>query len=154
MRWVLLILVLGVLACGDGDPPHEPLISGDVTGNFEGTIFAVAEGVADEVDGSAVILLGTDAIHCDSAELLRPPKGYFAAISPPSFEVGGYGGVRVVVYANDGSLNGAGDDGGTIEITASDASSVAGSVEYSYLDSDANRYALNGTFEVVRCAPQ
>jgi hypothetical protein len=148
----IAILGTALVGCG-GDEQHEPLISGSVTGEFEGASFTIAEGVATTASDARVIALGTDAINCGSAEQDDPPNGYFAAISLPSFDVGTYSSVLVVVYENHGNFSGHGTTTGSVEITSSSAASVAGTVAFAYTDDETDElYGLDGTFEVVRCS--
>jgi hypothetical protein len=148
----IAILGTALVGCG-GDEDHEPLISGSVTGEFEGASFTVAEGVATVVNDTSAIVLGTDAMNCSSQDQANPPSGYFASFGLPSFEVGTYSSVLVTVYENHGDFSGRGNNSGSVEITSSSDASVAGTVAYSYTDDETQEsYALNGTFEVVRCS--
>jgi hypothetical protein len=71
-------------------------------------------------------------------------------INLPSLEVGTYGQVLITIYRNKGGFEGKGTNSGSVEITASSAESVAGTVAYTD-ESDGTALALNGTFEVVHC---
>lgn len=151
LRAALIAALCSLAACG-GEQEHEPLISGDVTGSFEGTSFTIAEGVAAVVDSNHVIALGTDAINCGTPTQPTPPSGYFASIALPSFDEGVYGSVFVTVYENHGDFSGHGSNSGSVEISAVDATSLSGTVAFSYTASDTGEsYSLDGTFDVVVC---
>ena len=150
-RAALLIGVCAVAACGS-EEDHEPVLSGQVTGSFEGTSFTIAEGVATVVESNNVVALGTDAINCGTPAQQNPPSGYFASIVLPSFEPGIYGSVFITVYENNGSFSGHGSNSGSVEIGDFDATSVLGIVDFSHTDSDTGEvYTLDGTFHVVLC---
>jgi len=144
----------GVFACGGEAQEHEPLISGTVTGEFEGASFTIEEGIAkDRSETNKLIVLGTDAINCGTPDQQDPPTGYFASIGLESFDVGTYSNVPIAVFENHGSFSGTGGNGGTVEISVSTTDVIAGTVAYSYTDSETgDSYRLDGTFEVLRCA--
>lgn len=150
LRSALCVVLCALAACGS--EAHEPLISGDVTGSFEGTSFTIAEGVASVVDSNNIVALGTDAINCGTASQPSPPSGYFASIALPSFDEGVYESVFVIVYENNGDFSGHGRNNGSVEITMSDGTSLSATVAFSHTDSDTGEsYSLDGTFQVVVC---
>ena len=155
MRTECLLVSAGlawVAACGGSGASGEPLIAGALTGDYQGTAFTPAFGFALERTAgvSYLIAVGTDPIHCGTAEQSDPPAGNFAAIALTSLDVGTYSNVIVEVFTNVGGFAGSGSNAGSVEITASTAESVAGTVTYA--DTIESRsYGLSGSFEVVRC---
>lgn len=149
---VILLLAAGVAfaACGSSEK-GEPLLSGNVTGTYGDDTFTVVNGFAyDDSDTSKIIGLGDGPLNCNSPEKPDPPSGMMGGIYLSSFEVGTYNGVMVTIYTNKGSFEGKGTNAGNVEITASSAESIAGTVAYTDQYDD-TALALNGSFEVVHC---
>ncbi|MEW5737611.1 MAG: hypothetical protein AB1938_01730 [Myxococcota bacterium] len=148
-RLLLLCSTLSFVGCGGG--AALPLLSGSVTGNYEGTTFTATNGLAADREGkSSVILLGTGNLNCASVTASEPPSGNNGLISVASLMVGDYSNVSVQVMKNDGSWQSSGSNAGTLKITAADTAKVAGTITYSD-DISGRPMALNGTFEVTRC---
>jgi len=147
---LLLAASVAFTACGNA-AVGEPLLSGTVTGSYGDDSFAVVNGFAvDNTETSKLIGLGDGPLNCRSPDKPDPPTGLNAGINLPSFEVGAYGQVMVTVYRNIGSFEGHGSNAGSVEITASSAESIAGTVAYT--DTlDGVSLSLNGSFEVVHC---
>ncbi|MCC6337685.1 MAG: hypothetical protein IT380_27295 [Myxococcales bacterium] len=149
LRRSLLCSHLALLGCGGG--AATPLISGMVTGNYEGTMFTATNGFAAEREGkSSIIVLGTGNLNCASATAADPPMGNNGLISVASLTPGDFSNVSVQVMKNDGNWESSGSNKGTLKITAADAAKVAGTITYSD-DISGRAMALNGTFEVTRC---
>ena len=147
----LLLASAAFAACGSG-ASGEPLLSGNVTGTYGDDTFTVVNGFAyDPSDTSNVIGLGDGPLNCSSPDKPDPPSGMMGGINLPSFEVGTYSSVMVTIYRNIGSFEGKGTNAGSVEITASSAESIAGTVAYTD-DSDGTALSLNGSFEVVHCS--
>lgn len=147
-----LSLLLSAGACGGGADP-EPLISGSLTGDFQGSAFTPVNGFVEiyEVDGasSPVFGLGDGNLHCGSIYENEPPSGTNAIFSVP-LSAGSYSSVLIEIIQNHGNYEGHGSNSGSVTITSVTADSVAGSV--SYADTiDGMTYGINGTFEVVHC---
>jgi hypothetical protein len=137
-------------ACGSG-ATGEPLLSGTVTGLYGDDSFTAVNGFAvDSSDTSKLIGLGDGPLNCQSPNKPDPPTGMMAGINLPSFEVGTYSQVMVTIYRNIGSFEGRGTNAGSVEITASSAESIAGTVAYTD-ESEGISLSLNGGFEVVHC---
>jgi hypothetical protein len=149
---VTLVTLLATVACGGGEA-GEPLVSTTLTGQFKGQPFTPMFGVATVYQGSNVIALGDGAINCGSAQQNDPPMGTSATFSVPALEVGTYSPVFVELYRYQArSLDGYGSSDGTVMLTAVSATSVAGTIAYSYTDtSTGDVYDLSGSFEVSRC---
>lgn len=144
------LLALAVLSgCGTSSS-SEPLISGAVTGTYEASTFDVKLGVAAAHGSGFVILLSSQSLNCDTVTAAEPPKGQGAVVSLPSLDVNQYSGVDVELIQNLGSFTGTGSNKGSVEITASSAASVAGTIAYTDTIDD-QPYAMNGMFEVTRC---
>jgi hypothetical protein len=138
-------------ACGSG-ATGEPLLSGTVTGLYGDDSFTAVNGFAvDSSDTSKLIGLGDGPLNCQSPNKPDPPTGMMAGINLPSFEVGTYSQVMVTIYRNIGSFEGRGTNAGSVEITASSAESIAGTVAYTD-ESEGISLSLNGGFEVVHCS--
>jgi hypothetical protein len=144
-----LPIALLAAACGTS-PAGEPLISGSATGTYETSTFDIGYGVAAAHGSGFVILLSSQSINCDTVTASEPPTGEGAVISMSSLDIGQYGNVEVEVIHNLGSFMGTGSNRGSVEITASSAASIAGTVAYADMI-DGNPYAINGSFEVTRC---
>ena len=138
-------------ACGGGTA-SEPLVSTTLTGQFNGQSFKPAFGVATVYQGSNLIALGDGPLGCASAQQNDPPMGTTATFSVPTLEVGTYSSVFVdLVQYEARSLDGVGSSDATVMLTAVGASSVAGTIAYSYTDGTGGAYGLSGSFEVSRC---
>lgn len=144
--WLLLVVAAG---CGTS-PAGEPLISGTTSGSYEGDSFDIKFGVAAAYKSGFVILLSSQAINCASVTSSEPPAGEGAVLSMSSLDVNQYSGVDVEVIKNLGSFMGTGSNNGSVQLTASDATSVAGTVTYADTI-DSKMYSINGSFEVTRC---
>jgi hypothetical protein len=149
---VTVATLLAGTACGGGTT-GEPLVSTTLTGQFNGQAFTPAFGVATVYQGSNVIGLGDGALNCASTQQNDPPMGTSATFSVPTLEVGTYPSVFVeMVQYEARNLDGVGSSDGTVTLTAVGASSVAGTIAYSYTDSGTGgTYSLSGSFEVSRC---
>lgn len=147
----MLTLACMLCACGGG-VSAEPLLSGSVTGSYEGSAFTAVNGFATVSNGTPVILMGTGNLGCGSEEANSPPRGLNAAIGAPQLAVGTYENVVVQLYSNVGRFESTGSNQGTLVITSVTDESVAGEITYSYTSDDEDTYTLMGTFEVVHCA--
>ena len=149
---IFLLLAAGVAfaACGSSEK-GEPMLSGSVTGTYGDATFTAVNGFAYEPsDTSKIIGLGDGPLNCNSPYKTDPPSGMMGGINLSSFEVGTYSGVMVTIYSNRGSFEGKGTNAGTVEITASSAESIAGTVAYDD-EYEGTALALNGSFEVIHC---
>lgn len=145
---VAAVLVSAAAACG-GSPDGEPLVSGDVSGSYEGSNFTMHYGFAIPHGTSYLIALGSKAIDCSSVKASDPPAGDSAAIATSTLAAGMYSNVLVQLYHNVSGFSGTGSNSGQLTIAQS-ATTVAGTIAYS--DTISNKsYALNGTFEVIVC---
>jgi len=149
--WMLLLAILCSQACG-GDDGGDPLLSGSVSGSYDGDAFDVAYGFATPYQGQILIALGDSNLHCGSQDAPNPPGGRSAAISVPMLEVGSYTSVFVQMFNNVGSFEGVGANSGSVELTAVSAESVSGSVSFDYTDDQSRSFTLSGTFEVINCS--
>jgi|HubBroStandDraft_2_1064218.scaffolds.fasta_scaffold378162_2 hypothetical protein len=148
---VTVAMLLAGTACGGGTS-GDPLVSTTLTGQFKGQPFKPAFGVATVYQGSNVIALGDGALDCASAQQNDPPMGTTATFSVPMLAVGTYSSVFVdLVQYEAQNLDGVGSSDATVMLTAVGASSVAGTIAYSYTDSTGGAYGLSGSFEVSRC---
>jgi hypothetical protein len=154
-RFVMIVsgMLLAAAGCGGGAGAGEPLLSSTLAGSFKGQAFTPAFGVATVYNGSNMIALGDGPINCGSAQRNDPPAGTSAVLSVPTLDVGTYSSVFVDMIQYKGmNLDGAGSNSATVTLTAVGASSVAGSIDYSYTDSTTNdSYGISGSFEVARC---
>lgn len=148
-----LLMALTFVACGgDGDSDNSPLISGTVTGTFGGDTFTIRNGVLGKTSGgSNVVVLGTDDMSCASPKAPAPPEGNFASISVATLEVGTYGNVLVQVFENHDELAGKGTTAGTLTIVDLTDTTMSGTISFA-ATVDGTALALNGDFEVERCA--
>lgn len=138
-----------LLGCGGG--AGTPLLSGQVTGQFDTTNFTATNGFAKDRPGkSSLIILGDGPINCASVEAPDPPTGLNGLISVASLEAGDYANVSVQIFRNVSSFEGRGSNAGRLKLTAVDATKVSGTITYS-TTIEAVPLALNGTFEVTRC---
>jgi hypothetical protein len=147
-------MLLAVAGCGGGGAgAGEPLVSSTLSGTFKGQAFTPAFGVATVYNGSNMIALGDGPINCGSAQRNDPPTGTSAVFSVSTLAVGTYSSIFVdMIQYRAANLDGAGSNSGTVTLTAVSASSVAGSIDYSYIDSTTNdTYGISGSFEVTRC---
>lgn len=138
-------------ACGGGGG-GEPLVSGAVSGSFAGDAFTADVGIATVYMDEPLIGLGTGNLDCDSPNHDEPPSGVTAIIAN-DFTVGDYTDVFIELdKVSGGDFNGIGAGGGSVSIIASTATSIAGTVDWSYVDdTDGTMYSLTGPFEVVNC---
>jgi hypothetical protein len=156
MKRPLVTAALGALvavaACGGGgEGPGDPLVSGSLTGQFKGQAFVPAFGFATIYQGSNLIGLGDGPLNCSSPERSEPPSGTNALFTMSALDVGSYGQVFVQILQNKGNFEGIGSNTGNVMITAASATSVAGSIGYSYTDAAGLTYGVTGSFEVARC---
>lgn len=153
MRGGLLICAL-LVGCGGGDDESgEPLLSGSLSGDYDGAGFTPANGFATVLDQTPLIALGDGPIRCGTEDDNDPPSGTNAALSIPMFEAGDYTSVLVLIYQNVDEFEGTGSNVGSVSLTSVSEESIAGSVEYEYTDDQDRHFSLSGTFDVVRCAP-
>lgn len=147
---VLLALALG--ACGSSSTPAgDPILSGSVTGSYDGHPFTATYGFATVYKNVPLIGFADAAVHCGSEAMPNPPTGSGVIASPDVIAVGSYTTASVEIYRNVGGFN-AVESNGDLEITAVDAMTVAGSISYTYTDStDGKMYSASGTFEVTHC---
>jgi len=145
---MLLASALG--GCGS-DPAGLSLLSGQVSGEYKGMTADLTFGLA--ATGSAQSLLGfsSKTIDCGSLESNSPPRGTFGIVYLSSLEVGSYGSLLVQMAYNEGNYAAEGTNAGTVTITTSSETTIAGSVAYANTNSDGETFSLAGTFEVERC---
>ena len=148
-RWALLLLAIG--CSSNSSPAGEPLISGTVQGSYDGNAFTPAFGFATMYQGQGLIGLADGPIHCGSEKMANPPSGSGIIIALPPLATGTYSSAFVQIFRNVGGYQAAGSTG-TVTLTAV-ASSVAGSVDFSFTDTSNATYSATGTFEVVNCMP-
>lgn len=144
-------LVLAFALVGCGSPPVVPLISGSVTGSYEGTEFTADNGMAVQGSANALILLGDGNLYCGVETSDAPPTGRTAAIYfEGQLAVGDYNSVLVRIMQNVGSYEAFGSSTGSLTLTEVTDTVVAG--EFSYSDTyEGEEYSASGTFEVERC---
>jgi hypothetical protein len=149
---VTVTALLAATACGGGTA-GDPLVSTTLMGQFKGQSFEPAFGVATVYQGSTVIALGDGALTCASTQQNNPPMGTTAVVSVPVLEVGTYSSIFVDMIQYEGrNVDGVGSGDATVMLTAVSASSVTGTIAYSYTDSSTgDTYGLSGSFEVSRC---
>lgn len=146
-----LVALLATAGCGGGDA-GDALLSTTLTGQFKGQAFSPTFGVATIYKGSNVIVLGDGAVTCSSVEENDTPTGTNAKFSVPTLDVGTYSSVFVYMSQYKGrTFDLVGSSDATVTLAAVSASSVVGTITYSYTDSSGGRYGLSGTFEVKRC---
>lgn len=148
--WPVLVAVLGASggACG-GSSSGEPLVSGEVSGSYDGASFTMNYGFAIEHNAAYLIALGSSSINCSTIDAPDPPSGDTAAVSASTLAPGSYPNVPVQLYHNITAFTGTGSNAGQLTITQR-APTVVGTIAYS--DTISNKsYALNGTFEVIMC---
>ncbi len=145
----VLALVLG--ACGGSDS-GEPLISGSMTGEYDGHSFSPAFGFATLNKGAGLIAVGDGPIHCGTESANEPPSGTNALFSVP-LAVGSKSSVAVQLLRNIDSYEGVGSNTGSVTLTAVSDEAIAGTVSFDYTDSRSRHFSINGDFEVLHCAP-
>jgi hypothetical protein len=147
----MLLTSLAAAACGGES--GEPLLSTTLTGQFRGQAFTPTSGVAIVYQGRNMIALGDGPINCGSAQQNDPPMGTTATFEVPAFDAGTYSSIFVdMIRYSARNFDGVGSTDGTVMLTAASATSVAGSIAYSYTDStDQQTYGISGSFEVKRC---
>src|SRR5262249_49730516 len=147
---IVLCVVLGAAAAGcggGGGDQGEPLISGSLTGDYNGASFTAVNGFATIYMGSGLIGAGEADLHCGSENDANPPGGYNAAIAIPTLTAGSYPAAFVTLYGyTSGNFEGVGSNQATVTIASATADSIAGTVEYDYTDDMSRHFALNGTF--------
>jgi hypothetical protein len=151
---VTMVTLLAAGACGGGGgASSEPLVSSTLVGQFKGQAFTPMSGVATVYQGSNIIGVGDGAINCGSVQQNNPPAGTTATFSPPTLDVGSYPSVFVdMIRYVAGIFDAVGSNDATLTLTAVDATSVAGTIAYSYTDSTTgDAYSLSGDFVVSRC---
>ena len=149
MRILLVGVLLGLVACGSGG---EALLSGTVTGSYDGEAFTVDHGFAVLHDGEPLIGLSDSDVGCGTHDDNDPPGGHTGVFSVPSFTAGTYGNVLVqLVHYEGGDFESVGSNSATVVLTAVTETSVSGTVSWSYTDGEGRVFNLTGTFEVVRC---
>ena len=151
---VLVGTLVAFAGCGGGGGAGAgvPLVSGSLTGEYKSQPFTPAFGVATVYQGQSLIALGDGPLNCASPMRPNPPAGTNAVIELSALDVGTYSMVFVDIIQNKGSFQGFGSNSGTVTITASTASSVAGTVMYNDIDGATNlSYGISGDFEVERC---
>jgi hypothetical protein len=151
------LLVLGVLllgACGGGG--GEPLISGTLTGEWDGESFTAVNGFASIVNETPLVALGEGDLGCGSVDDNEPPDGRNVAfgLDAAAFVVGDYSNVPVEMHHYvGGNYEGIGTNTGSVSITAVTAESISGSLAFDYTDDESRHFTANGTFEVLNCVP-
>jgi hypothetical protein len=147
----MLLTSLAAAACAGES--GEPLLSGTLSGQFRGQSFTPTSGVATVYQGSNMIALGDGPINCSSTQQNDPPMGTTATFSVPALDVATYSSIFVdMIRYSARNFDGVGSTDGTVTLTAVSATSVAGTIAYSYTDStDQQTYGISGSFEVKRC---
>ena len=146
--------LIAVASCGGGGGaggPGDPLVSGSLTGEYKNQAFVPAFGFATIYQGSNLIGLGDGPLNCASPQRSDPPSGTNGLFTMTALDVGSYGQVFVQILQNKGNFEGIGSNTGSVTITAVSATSVAGTIAYSYTDAASLNYGLSGSFEVARC---
>ena len=138
--------------CGTSADEGEPLLTATLTAEYAGKPFTPEFGFATIYQSSGLIGLGTGPIHCGSEQSNAPPSGTNAVFAVP-LEVGVYSSVFVQLLQNTGSYESHGANTGAVTITTVSQESVAGSIGFDYTDDAGKHYAIDGSFEVVHCAP-
>jgi len=150
----LALAMVGVLtACGGDSEEGEPLLGGEVSGDFAGKSFTAENGFATIYEDTPLIVIGDGPVHCGTESKNSPPSGTNAAMTVPAFEVGNYTSQFVQLYDNDGDFRGVGSNTGSISLTAVTAESIAGSVEFDYTSDEQEHFSVSGSFEVLLCSP-
>lgn len=146
-----LVVAVLVAACG-GDDAGEPLIAGSLTASYAGTAFTPVNGYATLYNDSFLVVLGDGGIRCGSEKGGgEPPPGRTAVFEIGSFDVGVYS-AFTQMFTNVGNFEGVGSStGGTVTISASSETSVAGEVSFAYTDDENRMFSVAGTFEAMRC---
>ena len=154
MRTIAIAVTVGTLglACGGGGEPGVPLVSTTLTGEYAGRAFTPAFGFATTYMDRAVMGLGDGELHCGSAESNSPPSGTNVAFALEAFEVRTFSNILVNLYENVDEFSGVGSNSGTIELTSVTAGSIAGAISFDYTNDESEHFAINGSFEVARCA--
>jgi len=148
MRYLPLVILLG--ACGGGSDP-EPLVSSSLTASYAGTTFTPVNGFATIYMDSPIVVVGDGTIHCGSESSKSPPPGRTAVFEIDSFDVGVHSSFTQM-FTNVGDFMGIGSSDGTVTITASTETSVAGMLAYDYTSADDGKmYSVAGAFEAIRC---
>ncbi|HET6611321.1 MAG TPA: hypothetical protein VFG83_05000 [Kofleriaceae bacterium] len=142
--------------CGGGGIDGEPLVDGELHGDFQGEAFTVAYGFERPAAPGAAfageIFLGDSPISCADDFMGDPRLGYYVAIALTSDAVGVMDSptVQLLHVTGPRALSSALFSAGTLEITASDDATIAASLNIDYT-SDDDHYSLSGQIEVIRC---
>ena len=146
-----LLTFLATVGCGGGDA-GEPLLSTTLTGQFKGQSFTPAFGVATIYKGANVVAFGDGAITCSSVQQNESPIGTTAKFSLPALDVGTFSSVFLYMSQYEGrTFDLVGSSDAAVTLTAVSASSISGTITFSYTDSAGGAYNLSGNFEVSRC---
>ncbi len=151
LRLVTSVLVFGLVGCTGGDS-GEPLLSGSMTGEYDGHSFTPAFGFATLYKGAGLIGVGDGPLHCGSESSMAPPSGTNALFSVP-LEVGSKGTVSVQMIRNVDGYEGVGANTGSVTVSAVSDESLTGTVSFDYTDTQSRHFLISGSFEVVHCAP-
>lgn len=146
-----LLVAATLSACGSDEAAGLSLLSGQVAGEYKGMTADLTFGLAATGSAQSLIGFSSKTINCGSLESDSPPRGTFGIAYLPSLDAGTYGSVLVQMAYNEGSYAAEGTNSGTVTITASSETSIAGTVAYTNTNSDGETFALAGTFEVERC---
>jgi hypothetical protein len=145
--WVVALLV----ACGNGSGSSgDPLLSGTISGSFEGDDFTPSFGFATLYEGAPLIGLAEDDVHCGSESMNAPPRGNGVILSSFAFEVGSHD-AFVQVFRSAGGDYASHGSSGIIEITAITDESIAGTVDFDSAGDGDLTYSAHGDFQVVNC---
>jgi hypothetical protein len=137
---------------GGGGAAGEPLLSGSLTGTFKSQAFTPAFGVATVYQSQNLIAFGDGPVNCASPQQADPPPGTTAVVTVPMLAAGSYSSLFVqLIRSSPSSFDGVGSSDGTVTISAASSTSVAGTIAYSYTDTQSQQYAVSGAFEVMRC---
>ena len=92
---MMILASVSAAGCGGSTISGEPLVSGSVTGSYDGSTYTIKYGLATQRNAGFLILLGSDPIDCGTPTAADPPNGDSAAISLPALDVKSYGNVGV-----------------------------------------------------------
>src|SRR6476661_1463189 len=117
-RWGLAVLVVSVGCSSSSSPAGDPLVSGSVTGSYDGNTFTPGYGFATlDMMGNPLIGIAEAKVHCGTEKQANPPPGSGIIISLSSFAPGSYPDAFVTVYRNAGNFNALGSNG-AVNLTA------------------------------------
>lgn len=148
---IFLGLLLFAFACGDSEPIE--VLSSTLVGTVDGEPLSAVYGVANTLDsGTFTIAAGTGKLDCGSQTSNNPPgSGIYMNLQIPGAVVGVPTEHFFQFFVIAGSdLNSRGSGGGTVEVTSVTEESIAVTVDYDEVISEAS-YQASGSFEVVRC---